>query len=138
MEVLGLDKVIEAMKHLGKRHQEAIAAAIYQEAAAIMNESLKEVPVDGGKLKQSHYVAPAEDLDNPVVQVGYGKAYGIYVHERGDLKHNPPTKDHFLSDPMARASEGYAARVAKRTQQNLNTGIDRKAAGGLYPKRPKE
>lgn len=136
MEIEGIDQVIAAVKHLGERYKEALAASLYQEAAVAMAESLKECPVDSGRLRQSHYVAPADDLDDPYVQVGYGAQYGLAVHERGDLKHSAPTKDHFLSDPLARSTEGYSARVAKRTQQNLNNGIDRQAAGGLYPKRP--
>lgn len=138
MEIRGLDEVIKAMAHLAKRQKEALAAAEYQEAASVMLESLKECPVDSGRLRQSHYVAPADDLDNPIVQVGYGARYGLVVHERGDLKHGAPTKDHFLSDPIARVSEGYGQRIAKRTQQNLNTGVDRKSVGGAFPKRPKE
>src|SRR4051794_23359067 len=137
INVLGLDQVIATLKHLGDRQREALAAALYQEAAAVMAESIKECPVDTGRLRQSNYVAPAEDLDDPAVQVGYGAAYGLYVHERGDLKHPSPTKDHFLSDPLARATDGYGTRVAKRAQGNLNNGVDRKSAGGLYPKRPK-
>ena len=137
MEVLGIDKVIAAMEHLNKRYREALAAAIYQEAAAVMAESIKECPVDSGRLRQTAYVAPAKDIDNPVVEIGYGARYGIYVHERGDLKHTAPTKAFFLSDPATRAVDGYAARVEKRTQENLNRGVDRKAAKGPYPTGPK-
>jgi hypothetical protein len=137
MEVIGLNELVQAIKHLEDRYKEALAAAIYQEAAAVMAESLREVPVDVGRLRQSHYVAPPDDLDNPVAQAGYGARYGIYVHERTDMKHNAPTKDHFLSDPLARATGGYAARVANRVKENLQKGIDRHNAAGLYPKAPK-
>lgn len=137
MNVTGLDEVLAAMKHLLERQKEAIAAAIYQEAAACMAESLKQCPVDSGRLRQSHFVAPPQDLDDPVAQVGYGAAYGVYVHERTDLKHNEPTKDHFLSDPLTLSTEGYAGRLTKRAQENLNRGVDRGSVSGLYPKRPK-
>lgn len=136
-EIIGLQDLVQAMKHLQTRYQEAVAAAIYQEACTVMAASLQLCPVDVGRLRQSHYVAPAVDIDNPVVQVGYGAAYGVYVHERADIKHSSPTKDHFLSDPLTEATSGYSERLSKRITENLQRGVDRGSSGKLYPKAPK-
>jgi hypothetical protein len=137
MEVTGIKELVEMVQQLGERYKQALAAALYQEAAAVMTESLKEVPVDVGRLRQSHYVAPPDNLDNPVAQAGYGAHYGVYVHERTDAKHNSPTKDHFLSDPLTRATGSYADRIAKRTKDNVQSGIGISNVSSLYPKEPK-
>lgn len=136
-DVIGLSDLVAALKHIETRYKEAIAAAVYQEACAVMAVSLQQVPVDVGRLRQSHYVAPAEDIDNPVAQVGYGSSYGVYVHERTDLKHNAPTKDHFLSDPLAATTAGYSERLSKRIEENMKRGIDRASTSKLYPRAPK-
>lgn len=135
MEVV-IAGVVEAIAAAKKRYQQAAAAAVYQEASAVMAESLTECPVDSGRLRQSHYVAPPSDLDDPVAHAGYGADYGVMVHERDDMKHAAPTKAHFLSDPIARTTEGYGERVAKRIHNNFANGVAIGSAGGGYPKRP--
>ncbi len=137
MDVLGLPELAKALEKFAKRVKDAAAAAVYQEACQVMGESVKECPVDKGRLRQSNYVAPPQDLDNPTAQVGYGAEYGVYVHERTDLKHNAPTKDHFLSDPMIRALEGYTERLNKRTQRNIEKNVGLGNTPKLYPKTPK-
>jgi len=103
-------------------YKRALAAAIYQEGFALLAESVKECPVDKGRLRASGYVSPPVDAENPAATVGYGTDYAIYVHERTELRH-PVGKAKFLSDPMNRRLSGYQQRIAARTQENYRSGV---------------
>lgn len=64
---------------------EALAAALFQEAEAVMAESKREVPVDMGTLRNSGFVDEPTIMHGEVeVTMGYGgsaSAYALWVHE---------------------------------------------------------
>jgi len=68
---------------------------------------------DNGTLRRSARVfAPVQEGERIVVEMGYGfgdevnpvgrlaSQYAVAVHERAELHHDPPTKDHYLEDPV--------------------------------------
>lgn len=72
-----------------------------------------EMVGDAGTLRRSSRVfAPVRETDRVTVEMGYGfgeevnpagrvaAEYAVPVHERSELHHRPPTKDHYLSDPV--------------------------------------
>lgn len=135
-----IDGVIETLKNLGATEEEirkALAAALYQEGFALIADSIREVPVDFGRLRGSHYVAPPAGETNPEVEVGYGTDYAAYVHERTELNH-PVGKAKFLEDPMKRRQAGYSRRVADRTKTNWERGVGVSAIGATVPTEPNE
>lgn len=147
-KITGLKAVAKKMKELGGDYQAATAVAIYQEGTAIMAESLKQVPVDTGRLRASHYVAPPKDQRDPVVVLGYGVRYAAAVHEDTSKRHGPSytdpkgnsrgsgQKSKFLSDPMNAARRGYKSRIKKRADNNFAKGV-KFAANSAFPTSPR-
>lgn len=81
------------------------------------------VPKKTGALAASGYLEVTESGGNTIVQMGYGKGgqppYAVFVHERTDLFHEPPTRSKFLQaaleedigDINTRLQEGYKALI---------------------------
>jgi hypothetical protein len=83
-------------------------------ARVIMTESLVECPIDTGTLRASAGVSPVMRTPTTLtVDMGYGYGggvnpktghpvsdYAIPVHEIVEKYHAPPTKSHFLLDPV--------------------------------------
>ena len=98
------------------------------EAEEILQESLAQVPVDTGTLKNSAYI---REFDDGSYEVGYGKGsavnpkshrvasdYMLAQHENSTLTH-PIGKDHFLSDPVREHQQRYEAKMARKMSQVL-------------------
>jgi len=110
---------------------------LYDAAVEVMKASLKECPLSGpdtygnlvgdnGTLRRSAVVAePTRTGDGSSVVIGYGfgeeenprgmKAaeYAVPVHERAELRHDPPTKSHFLQDPLLEAADRVGPFLAE-------------------------
>lgn len=137
-KIVGLDKVEKNLKKVQKTHPDALAAALYQEGFSIMAESQKKVPVDTGRLRSTGYVAPPQEgEDSPTVEIGYGTDYGIYVHERTEVRHTTGEAK-FLEKAVNEAMQGFGRRLLGRTQQNIERGVGVRAVSRLYPDRPGE
>lgn len=118
--------------------------------------SLEEVPRDTEVLANSFKVLDPIASDNYIrVTMGYGFGdeinpktkrlagqYALPVHEIYEAKHDPPTKDHYLLDPMIEHSyhlqQDMAAemRGVKVTGYRINRGVSlfRKGGGpGINP-----
>lgn len=53
--------------------------------------------------------------ENVTGSISYGTHYGVYVHERLDVYHKPPTQAKFLSDPATQlANDGSSFRTIKK------------------------
>lgn len=121
VEVKGTEKLRRALAELGEWALAEAGKALYAEAELIMTESKKQCPVDTGTLRGTgHVEQPEESGDRVTVQMGYGgpaAPYAIWVHERLDLRHNPPTKAKFLEDPVKAATPKLPARLAKRLKR---------------------
>jgi hypothetical protein len=132
---MGVREFIKAVEHSKAGYERAFAAALYQEGLALHAASVPQVPVEYGRLRASGYVSPPTGVDNPEVEVGYGTDYAVYVHERTELRHKVG-KAKFLSDPMNERQNGYAERLAKRTQQNFERGVGMDAIPKTAPSEP--
>ena len=86
-----------------------VQGSIY-EAEKIMTESLIEVPVDTGRLKNSKFINHDVTSNGVVSTLGYRALYALPVHEI-DRPH-AVGKSQYLRDPLNRAMPGLAARVA--------------------------
>jgi len=134
--VTGIKQLRKQLNAADETTRGAISAAIYQKGFAIMADSTKEVPVDKGHLKGSAYVAPPKSTKDPVVEIGYGKKYGPYVHEVRGLTHHPVGKDHFLSDPLNRHKAGYTRWIQRKAKENLVRNISWSGVPRDLPTRP--
>ncbi len=101
----------------------------------ILQQSLFEVPIDTGTLRTTAYITAAELIDNVLkLELGYASPqtdlmnpvnelmasqYAIIVHESEDYDHAPPTKWHFLSDPVEEMSSKFLETLAIEINQAL-------------------
>jgi hypothetical protein len=91
-----------------------LARTQYGQAQVILAASLPFVPVETGYLRSTGHVIP------PVVQplqvytdITYDADYAVYVHERLDTAHAPPTRAKFLEEPaLAKSGEVILALAA--------------------------
>lgn len=121
--IRGLAELTKAIDEQTKMHEGALGAALYQEGLAIDAEAVKQMPVDTGRMRATHYVTPPQDDgDGPVVEAGIGVDYGIYVHERLNVNHQVGNAK-FYENPLNEARAGYAERIKERTQKNLKAGV---------------
>lgn len=134
--VTGARELDKAMGKVQGDWKNAVAAAIYQKGFAIMADSVREVPVDKGRLRATHYVAPPTDIDNPVAELGYGTDYAVPVHEIADV-HHPVGKDQFLRDPFMRHMPGYVQWIAARAKKLFARGTRIGGVPSEMPHRPK-
>jgi hypothetical protein len=99
-----------------------------EEARQIMEESIFEVPVETGALRDSSYIEQDSEGD---VEFGYGagdrvnprtkqspQEYMMAVHERLDTYH-PVGKAKFLEDPVNRHKITIEEKVARRLNRVL-------------------
>ncbi len=86
---------------------------------------------DNGTLRRSARVFPPDRTTNRIsVTVGYGfgeevnpagrlaAEYALPVHERSELRHHPPTKSHFLLDPLLAYAAHYSASLAASARES--------------------
>ncbi len=119
VRLVGFDETMKGLIERQKRIREAVAKALHQEALAIMATSVRQVPVDTGRLRQSHYVAPPKDSPHgSTVSMGYSADYALSVHEMTEVGH-AVGKAKFLEDPVKEARQGFSQRVNARAQALL-------------------
>jgi hypothetical protein len=120
--VEGIQEIERKLQDLVRKYPEAAATATYQEGLALLADSVKEVPVDTGRLRRTGYVDAPTDARDPKVVVGYGTDYALPVHERTEV-HHPVGKAKFLIDPMLLRSSGYRDRMIQRIAKNVRDGV---------------
>ena len=140
VELQGLDIVLRKMAEVAKEYPEALGAALYQEAEAIMAKSVMLCPVDTSALLMSRFIGrPKADPSGISVTMGYGKTYAVYVHEMPTNVNwtKPGSGSKFLIRPVDESRRGYVPRLARRTKRNIATGIGM-AVSGTNPEVPRE
>ena len=88
-----------------------------------MGKSKPITPVEFGPLRASGFVdLPVSAGERIYVLLGFGGAsapYAIYVHERMDLRHKPPTQAKYLEQPFRQAQSGMDGRMAERVGRRI-------------------
>lgn len=137
-EIEGAEQLNEALKIAEAKFVRAAAAALYQMGLKTIAIAIRLTPVDTGRLRASNYCAPPAVDPNGVMtcEVGFGAAYGIYVHERTDLRHRAPTQAKFLEHALDVISEDYMVEIAKRTAKNFADGVGVDAIASDVPREP--
>lgn len=87
LTVTGQEELKKELVKWAKRYPPATAAALYRAGVRIERQAVQRTPVEYGVLRNSRYVAPPADEQNPRVEVGYGTDYAVAVHERTELAH---------------------------------------------------
>jgi len=121
--IKGVSEVLKELEKQSERCEGALGAALYQEGLALDSSAVMQMPVDTGRMRATHYVTPPEmTRDGPVVEVGCGTDYAIYVHEREEIHHDVGGSK-FYEIPLNEIREGYAERIKDRASENLAKGV---------------
>jgi hypothetical protein len=121
MKVTGSKEVIKKFERLAVAYPKAAGAALYEEALAIEAKSVKLVPVDTGRLRGSHHVAPPKRKASKITcTIGYGTTYALPVHERTKVRH-AVGQAKYLEVPFKAAMRGFASRMVKRIQKHVKS-----------------
>jgi len=67
--------------------QRATQASVYKGALFLQRQVLPRIPIDTGTLRNSAFLDSNWDPTAPMVRVGYGADYAIYVHENLKARH---------------------------------------------------
>lgn len=93
-----------------------MGAGLYQEGQAILRDTLPITPIEFGNLRASGQVeGPTLEGGSLEVTIGFGGAsapYALYVHERLDAYHEPPTQAKFLETTVNEHAKDFAGRMA--------------------------
>lgn len=115
VKLQGANQVHAAVKGYSQSLRKAHDKALYEEGLELMRESMKEVPVDTGRLRNSAHTSKPRGGD---VEVSYEASYAPHVHWRTDLKH-AVGKARFLIDPFLRRMDGYPKRMRDRIARHM-------------------
>lgn len=115
-----LEEVQERLRKMqlrrGTRVGYAAGEALKECAYGIMAESVREVPVDTGRLRQSARVGKVRYAGMDLaIDLGYGTDYALAVHERTDVGHKVG-KAKYLSDPINRWRPKITEKVGKAVE----------------------
>lgn len=138
-DLLGEKQVRRNLQRLAKRFPLAFSAAMLQEGYGIDADAVQMTPVDTGRLRGSHYVAPPQrDPQDGVdtVEVGFGTQYGAFVHENVNADFTVGEAE-FLRTAVTAAIAGMAARIARRTKQNQKNNVAPRNVPEQAPRRPR-
>ena len=137
VELQGVDKLIQKLQQLDDQGTAAISSALYEEGFALDAEMVGRIPVDTGRLRSTHYVAPpTQDGDGIYVEVGVGTDYAVAVHERTEARH-VVGEAKFLERALAARSAGMGARLAALIWKHLEAGTKTTPIKANPPARPK-
>ena len=115
----GIDKLGRKFDEAIRDNPKVVAAALFQEGEKIMATSVKDTPVDTGRLRSTGHVKdPKISGKHVTVILAYGTDYAIFVHEIPGRNH-PVGKAKFLEDAMMGAASGMGGRLADRIGREL-------------------
>ena len=122
-EVKRLKEEQEELRKLTEGFPSEVEKVLYQEAWRVMGMSIKEAPIDTGRLRASARVdLPVREGNAISIRLSYNTDYAKYVHERnaGGLPVNyraPGTKSMFLIDPLIENISEIERRVSARLER---------------------
>lgn len=114
-----MDVLQGVLQNASPRATDFLIGAMTDTSNDIFTESQRQVPVRYGVLKASGHVDPPDVIGNQIrINIGYGgpATYALFVHERLDLHHKPPTKAKYLEDPMNDALRNLTSRLQDRME----------------------
>ena len=96
---------VKALQDYGGQTLTTLEAAVDEFCGHVLTESNILCPIEWGDLRASGNSGTPQTQNGVVSQtISYGADYAIFVHERLDLRHAPPTQAKFL-ETSVRANE---------------------------------
>lgn len=96
LKIFGLNRTITAIKKMKDRKGKAIQEATSVACHIILEQAKFYCPVDTGALKESGKVVIYGSGTATRGSVEFGTKYAIWVHEKVEARHTPPTCAKFL------------------------------------------
>jgi len=121
-EVKRLKEEQDKLRNIKEGFPSEVEKVLYQEAWRVMGISIKEAPIDTGRLRASARVdMPIRDGNRISIRLSYNTDYARYVHDRniGGMPVNyraPGTKSMFLIDPIIENISEMERRITKRLE----------------------
>ncbi len=102
--ISGFDNVLRNLNKEVMSIKGRSRAGMHEVALTIKNTALPLTPHDTGNLRGSWFSNVIQQGDNIGVEVGFGEGatYAVFVHERTELHHDPPTQSKFLEEALKR------------------------------------
>lgn len=122
-EVKRLREEQNRLRNITEGFPSEVEKVLYQEAWRVLGISIKQAPIDTGRLRASARVdLPVREGNQISIRLSYNTDYAKYVHERnaGGLPVNyraPGTKSMFLIDPLVENITEMERRISRRLER---------------------
>lgn len=122
-EVRKLKEEQEKLRNLKEGFPSEVEKVLYQEAWRVLGISIKQAPIDTGRLRASARVdLPVREGNAISIRLSYNTDYAKWVHEKNDhgepVNYRAPgTKSMFLIDPLIENIDEMERRIAKRLER---------------------
>lgn len=137
LQMLGVTKVRKALSASGVEYAAAARAALYQCGFVVDAGAAKRVPVDTGRLRSTHYVAPPKRYGGGYrVEVGFGTKYAYRQHQALNYRHTHGEALYLLK-ALQELAPTFRQRMALLTERNRQLGIGVSSIPAEAPKRPR-
>jgi hypothetical protein len=139
MTVTGDKKLIKNLEKTLLTMPDALGAALMKEGYSVQEEGMPLTPVEADILRRSWYVAPPKSvgkIKSPVVEVGVGTSYALFVHEDTKANHPRGGQAKFIKAVVDRRRSGYVQRIAKWTFDFFKRGFGIRQMPRLAPSEP--
>lgn len=113
ISVTGVQRTLQAQRGMVAKDAKNIAISLSTCAQVLLKASQKLVPVDTGALKASGKVDTTGNGFAAVATVSYDGPYAIFVHEKLEAYHEPPTQARYLADAVPKV-RGTMTNILKR------------------------
>ena len=113
--------LVKALEALDDKGRAAVAAALYIEGHGVDADMVPRIPVDTGRLRSTHYVAPPTIEGSLItVEVGVGTDYAVAVHERTEVGHKVGEAK-FLEKALVARLPGMGQRIGQLIWRAIET-----------------
>lgn len=136
MTVTGTKEVLKNLTREMVMIPDSLGAALMKEGYALLAEGMEITPVSpgGGTLRRSWYCAPPIDPKSPVVEVGVGTSYALFVHEIPANHRVGQWK--YIETPLDRRRSGYVERIGRWAWEFARKGIGVRVLPRSAPTKP--
>jgi hypothetical protein len=117
VKVEGVARLKGKLKKYSERQMEILRQEMHLAGLLIQRESQIICPVDTGALRNSARTTTVLKKGQYETTVTYSTTYAIFVHERLDLAHRPPTQAKFLETAYLQNKDAVVARIALKLKQ---------------------
>lgn len=114
LHISGIDMVLANLNAQIIGIQNKSRQGLWIAGLLIEGESKELTPWETGHLAGGTYTNPIGTADAPGMEIGYVADYAVYVHERTELHHEPPTQAKFLETALKK-NEKRILQIIKDT-----------------------